>query len=90
MRLFHRTIEALSLAQDSDRDAFVLVNEAVGWPQLLRVRGEVANLAELAEEDPLVRAADRYVTIRKFAPALLEGFRCKVWLRVITSPVRQL
>lgn len=47
--------------------------EAVGWPQLLRVRGEVASLAELAEEDPLVRAADRYVTIRKFAPALLEA-----------------
>lgn len=73
MRLFHRTIEVLSLAQESDGDAFALVNEAVGWPQLLRVRGEVASLADLAEEDPLVRAADRYVTIRKFAPALLEA-----------------
>ncbi|CBS91122.1 Tn3-like element ISAli20 family transposase [Azospirillum lipoferum] len=77
MRLFHRTIEALSLAQESDGDAFALVNEAVGWPQLLRVRGEVASLAELAEEDPLVRAADRYVTIRKFAPALLEALTFK-------------
>jgi TnpA family transposase len=77
MRLFDRTIEALSLAQESDRDAFAVVDETVGWPQLLRVRGEVASLAELAEEDPLVRAVDRYATIRKFAPALLEALTFK-------------
>ncbi len=77
MRLFDRTIEALSLAQESDRDAFAVVDETVGWPQLLRVRGEVASLAELAEEDPLVRAVDWYATIRKFAPALLEALTFK-------------
>lgn len=31
MRLFHDTIEALGVAQDSDRDAFAVVDEAVGW-----------------------------------------------------------
>jgi len=77
MRLFHRTIEALSLAQESDRDAFAVVDETVGWAQLLRARGDVASLADLAEEDPLVRAADRYITIRKFAPALLEVLEFK-------------
>lgn len=77
MRLFHRTIEALSLARESDRDAFAVVDETVGWPQLLRVRGDVAGLADLVEEDPLVRAADRYVTLRKFAPALLEALTFK-------------
>ena len=45
--------------------------------KLLRVRGEVADLADLADEDPLVRAAGRYVTFRKFAPALLDTFEFK-------------
>jgi hypothetical protein len=41
MRLFHGTIGALAAAQEGDRDAFEAVDEAVGWPRLLRVRGEV-------------------------------------------------
>jgi hypothetical protein len=77
MRLFHDTIEALSVAQDSDRDAFAAVDETVGWAKLLRARPEVAGLADLAEENPLVRAADRYITIRKFVPALLEALTFK-------------
>ena len=43
----------------------------MGWPKLLRVREEVQELANLAGEDPLVRAADRWKTLRKFAPALI-------------------
>ena len=35
-------------------------------------RGEVAELANLADEDPLVRAADRWKTLRKFAPDLIQ------------------
>ena len=77
MRLFDRTIEALSQAQGADRDAFAVVDETVGWAQLLRARSEIASLAALTEEDPLVRAADRYATIRKFAPALLEVLEFK-------------
>jgi TnpA family transposase len=42
-----------------------------GWAKLLRVRGEVGSLARLAEEDPLLRAADRWKTLRKFAPDLI-------------------
>jgi hypothetical protein len=37
MRLFHNTIEALAIAQESDRDAFEVVDETVGWAKLLRV-----------------------------------------------------
>ncbi len=79
MRLFHDTIEALGVAQDSDRDAFAVavVDETVGWAKLLRARPEVAGLADLAEENPLIRAADRYITIRKFVPALLEALTFK-------------
>lgn len=56
MRLFHGTIDALATAQADERDAFETVDETVGWAKLLRVRGEVADLANLAEEDPLLRA----------------------------------
>lgn len=73
MRLFHGTIDALAAAQAGDLDAFEAVDDAIGWPKLLRVRGEVQALAELAGEDPLRRAADRWKTLRKFAPALIEA-----------------
>ena len=77
MRLFHGTIEALATAQQEQRDGFDVVDEVVGWPKLLRVRGEVCTLADLAEEDPLLGAADRYRTLRKFAPELLEALEFK-------------
>ena len=73
MRLFHGTIDALAAAQADERDAFEAVDDAVGWAKLLRVRGEVADLANLANEDPLLRAADRWRTLRKFAPDLIEA-----------------
>ncbi|MCW3476285.1 Tn3 family transposase [Limobrevibacterium gyesilva] len=73
MRLFHGTIDALATAQADEHDAFETVDETVGWAKLLRVRGEVADLANLAEEDPLLRAADRWKTLHKFAPDLIEA-----------------
>ena len=77
MRLFHDTIEALGTARNSERDAFTVVNETVGWAKLLRVQGEVRELADLAGEDPLQGAADRYLTLRKFAPELIEALEFK-------------
>jgi hypothetical protein len=77
MRLFHDTIEALGAAQKSERDGFVVVDETVGWAKLLRVQGEVKELANLADEDPLRGAADRYLTLRKFAPELIEALEFK-------------
>jgi hypothetical protein len=68
MRMFHGTIEALATAQATGRDAFEAVDETVGWAKLLHVRGDVEALANLADEDPLLRAADRWRTLRKFAP----------------------
>ena len=73
MRLFHGTIDALAAAQEAKSDAFEAVDEAVGWPKLLRSRDEVKELANLADEDPLLRAADRWRTLHKFAPALIEA-----------------
>jgi hypothetical protein len=65
--------EALAVAQANERDAFEAVDEAVGWARLLRVRSEVEDLAKLANEDPLLRAADRWRTLRRFAPDLIEA-----------------
>jgi hypothetical protein len=73
MRMFRATIVALGTAQETERDGFELVDEQVGWPKLLKARSESGNLAELAEEKPLVRAADRYQTLRRFAPVLIEA-----------------
>ena len=75
MRLFHGTIEALAVAQQDETDAFEAVDDAVGWPKLLRAREQVRDLAALAGENPLVRAADRWKTLRKFAPALIEALQ---------------
>ena len=73
MRLFGATIAALGVAQESERDGFAVVDEAVGWPKLLKARSEIEAVADLAETDPLVRAADRYLTLRRFAPILIEA-----------------
>lgn len=77
MRLFHRTIDALATAQDGDIDAFDAVDQTVGWAKLLRARAQVEDIANLAEEDPLMRAADRWTTLRKFLPAMLEAIEFK-------------
>jgi hypothetical protein len=77
MCLFERTIDALGVANESHRDGFAVVNEMVGWPKLVSVRGEVKSLADLTEEDPLIRAADRYITLRKFGPELIEALEFK-------------
>ena len=73
MRMFHGTIEALAVVLANERDAFEAVDEAVGWARLLRYRSEVDDLAKLANEDPLLRAADRWRTLRRFAPDLMEA-----------------
>jgi hypothetical protein len=76
MRLFHDTIDALGTARNSER-AFTVVDETVGWAKLLRVQGEVRELADLAGEDPLQGAASRYLTLREFAPELIEALEFK-------------
>lgn len=73
MRMFSQTIDALSLAQDGNVDSFTAVDASVGWQKLLAAQPQVTAISDLADEDPLVRAADHWVTVRKFAPALLDA-----------------
>ena len=77
MHLFAGTIEALATAHESGRDGFSVVDETVGWTKLQRVRSEVRAFAEFTEEDPLIRASDRYATLRKFAPDIIEALAFK-------------
>ena len=77
MRLFDRTVAALEESQDSGIDGCTAVDAAVRWDKLLRARGEARIIADLAQENPLIRAADRWKTLRKFAPLLLEAIDFK-------------
>jgi TnpA family transposase len=72
LRLFDQTISALEQARDDDADGFAAVDAAVGWNTLLRARIEARAIADLAEENPLTRAADHWKRLRKFTPLLLE------------------
>ena len=74
MRLFGRTIAALSEAREGDGDVIAVIDEAVSWHRLLAAKPQVDALAELAGKDMLAAAAERYATIRRFAPAFLNAF----------------
>ncbi len=69
MRLFHETLVALQDARDQDLDAFSVLDDEIGWWTLVKARPEVAALAEFAEEDPLITATEKQVTLRRYAPA---------------------
>lgn len=73
MCLFQRTIDALASAVETDADPITALDSSIGWATLLRARPEIVAIAASTGEDPLVLAADRYQTLRKFAPALIEA-----------------
>ncbi|QNG48405.1 Tn3 family transposase [Sphingobium yanoikuyae] len=75
MLIFRRTIDALTDAVDTGEDPIEALDASVGWHTLLKARPEVATIAETANLDPLRVAADRYATLRKFAPDLLEALQ---------------
>lgn len=72
MRLFRITIDTLAQADEDGRDPIAALEASVGWPALMKARGQVGEIADLVEQDPLVIAGDRYATLRKFAPLLIE------------------
>ena len=75
MRLFDATLDALTAAKEEGADALQVLDEAVGWGRLQEARPQVEALAASADPDPLVGAAAKYMTLRRFAPAFLEAFR---------------
>src|SRR3546814_4057957 len=77
MRLFGRTIDALTAARDGDGDPVALVDNTVGWHRLHAARPQVEALAELTGEDMLVDAAVKYTTLQRFYPAFLDAVTFK-------------
>ena len=73
MRLLHGTAAAVEAALRDGGDVAAAIDGAVGLDRLVRSAPQAAAIADLAEEDPLVRAADRWQTLRKFAPLLLQA-----------------
>ena len=61
-------------AREYDRDPFDVLDEEIGWDRLVASREEIATLGDLATQDPLSLATQRYAQLRRFAPAFLEAF----------------
>ncbi|MEN2749845.1 Tn3 family transposase [Sphingomonas hankookensis] len=77
MRLFGATITALDEAVQNGGDPLELIDEAVGWHRLVAAKAQVDALADLAGEDALVTATERYATLRRLSPAFLDAFTFK-------------
>ena len=61
-------------AREDDRDPFDVLDEEIGWDRLVASREEIAALGDLATQDPLSLATQRYAQLRRFAPAFLDAF----------------
>ena len=77
MRLFGSTIGTLRVAREDGLDPWAALETGVGWERLMGVADEVSAIADLARDEPLVRASDKYMTLRRYAPAFLDAFRFK-------------
>ena len=77
MRLFDKTIGALTEARDKDADPFTAIDDSVGWRRLLDAKPQVKALAEMVNEDTLITAAEKYSGYRKYVPAFLDTFEFK-------------
>ena len=74
IRLFGGAIDAMVRAREHERNPFDVLDEEIGWDRLVALREEIAALGDLATQDPLSLATQRYVQLRRYAPAFLEAF----------------
>ena len=74
LRLFRDTLRALVVANDTGRNAIDVLDDEVGWHRLLQAQPEVEAMVRDADPDPLLLAAERYSTIRKYTARFLETF----------------
>jgi TnpA family transposase len=74
LRLFRDTLRALVVASDTGRNAIDVLDDEVGWHRLLQAQPEVEAMVRDADPDPLLLAAERYSTIRKYTTRFLETF----------------
>ena len=74
LRLFRDTLRALVVANDTGRNAIDVLDDEIGWHRLLQAQPEVEAMVRDADPDPLLLAAERYHTIRKYTARFLEAF----------------
>jgi len=72
--LFRRTIAALRLAKETGEEGVAVVDREVGMKQLDDVLPVIGSVANVAEQDILITAAERYSVLRRFSPRFLKAF----------------
>ena len=73
--LFRRTIAALKQAKETGEDGVAVVDREVGMMRLDGALPIIKSVAEVADQEILVTAAERYTVLRRFSPRFLEAFR---------------
>ena len=73
--LFRRTIAALKQAKETGEDGVAVVDREVGMMRLDGALPIIESVAEVADQEILVTAAERYIVLRRFIPRFLEAFR---------------
>ena len=72
--LFRRTIAALKHAKATGEDGVAVVDREVGMRRLDGALPVIESVADVADQEILVTAAERYVVLRRFSPRFLEAF----------------
>ena len=72
--LFRRTIAALRHAKETGEDGVAAVEREIGMKQLDAVLPVIGSVANVAEQDILITAAERYSVLRRFCPRFLKSF----------------
>ncbi len=72
--LFRRTIAALRHAKEAGEDGVAVVEREIGMKQLDGVLPVIGAVADVADQDILVTAAERYSVLRRFSPRFLAAF----------------
>ena len=72
--LFRRTIDALKRASETGEEGVSAVEREIGFRRLEAALPVIDSVSDVAEQDILVTAAERYGAMRRFAPQLLNAF----------------
>jgi hypothetical protein len=72
--LFRRTIAALRHAKEVGEDGVAVVEREIGMARLDGVLPVIGAVADVADQDILVTAAERYSVLRRFGPRFLAAF----------------
>lgn len=73
--LFRHTIAALKWAKATGENGVITVEREVGMARLDRVLPIIEAVADVADQDILITAAEKYSVLRRFSPRFLEAFR---------------